>query len=312
MVFTILFLIICLLNFFFTNNLLNINKNKLKIFNSIKNKKVYRGEIFILPIISILLLFSILFIFGNIERRYSSPINIILITSVVLILPIIKSRIFSKINNRIFNFNLIIFYFLSFPTFILIFNFSIFIFVAFLLILLMIFFITHLIFKRNIINQYLSVLLVFLFLIPAIDKTIVNVIVTRDIYNSWENVNTKVLNDVAEDSMVEIILSSNINIEQAISLEVNSILNNRDDIVYFVDEKKAKQIMEFNDFDLWHIELFNRGKLFKYEQPDYTFSLTSQLKVENSNYSDNYLSKIVNFRYGKYRDRYKYILDKLN
>ena len=79
---------------------------------------------------------------------------------------------------------------------------------------------------------------------------------TRDIYNSWEEVNKKVNEFTEQDSLVEIILSRNMNIEQAISLESNSILNHRNDIQYFVDESKAKQIKEFNDYDLWHIGLF--------------------------------------------------------
>ena len=102
------------------------------------------------------------------------------------------------------------------------------------------------------------------------------------------------------------------NIEQAISLESNSILNHRNDIQYFVDESKAKQIKEFNDFDLWHIGLFNYGKSIKYEKIDYTISIHDDSNVGNYKFSENFIVKIFNYRYGKYNNRYQYSLNKLN
>ena len=77
LVFVSLFLIILFINLFFLNFLSKFKKNKLKIFEFNKSKKIQNGEIFILPFISVILLFAILFMFGSLARRYSSPINII-------------------------------------------------------------------------------------------------------------------------------------------------------------------------------------------------------------------------------------------
>ena len=188
--------------------------------------------------------------FGSLARRYSSPINIILITTVILIFPFIRLKIVNALKNKKYYFDLdiIIYYVLLIPTLIWIYKFSLILSVSLILILTLIFVLLYFVFNKNYINKYLTFVLIIIFLIPALDRTIVNVVVTRDIYNSWEEVNKKVNEFTEQDSLVEIILSRNMNIEQAISLESNSILNHRNDIQYFVDASKAKQIKEFNDF----------------------------------------------------------------
>ena len=314
LVFVSLFLIILFINLFFLNFLSKFKKNKLKIFEFNKSKKIQNGEIFIFPVISVILLFAILFMFGSLARRYSSPINIILITTVILIFPFIRLKIVNALKNKKYYFDLdiIIYYVLLIPTLIWIYKFSLILSVSLILILTLIFVLLYFVFNKNYINKYLTFVLIIIFLIPALDRTIVNVVVTRDIYNSWEEVNKKVNEFTEQDSLVEIILSRNMNIEQAISLESNSILNHRNDIQYFVDESKAKQIKEFNDFDLWHIGLFNYGKSIKYEKIDYTISIHDDSNVGNYKFSENFIVKIFNYRYGKYNNRYKYSLNKLN
>ena len=314
LVFVILLLIILFINLFFLNFLSKFKKNKLKIFEFNKSKKIQNGEIFILPFISVILLFAILFMFGSLARRYSSPINIILITTVILIFPFIRLKIVNALKNKKYYFDLdiIIYYVLLIPTLIWIYKFSLILSLSLILILTLIFVLLYFVFNKNYINKYLTFVLIIIFLIPALDRTIVNVVVTRDIYNSWEEVNKKVNEFTEQDSLVEIILSRNMNIEQAISLESNSILNHRNDIQYFVDESKAKQIKEFNDFDLWHIRLFNYGKSIKYKKIDYTISIHDDLNVGNYKFSENFIVKIFNYRYGKYNNRYKYSLNKLN
>ena len=314
LVFVSLFLIILFINLFFLNFLSKFKKNKLKIFEFNKSKKIQNGEIFILPFISVILLFAILFMFGSLARRYSSPINIILITTVILIFPFIRLKIVNALKNKKYYFDLdiIIYYVLLIPTLIWIYKFSLILSVSLILILTLIFVLLYFVFNKNYINKYLTFVLIIIFLIPALDRTIVNVVVTRDIYNSWEEVNKKVNEFTEQDSLVEIILSRNMNIEQAISLESNSILNHRNDIQYFVDESKAKQIKEFNDFDLWHIGLFNYGKSIKYEKIDYTISIHDDSNVGNYKFSENFIVKIFNYRYGKYNNKYKYSLNKLD
>ena len=314
LVFVILFLIILFINLFFLNFLSKFKKNKLKIFEFNKSKKIQNGEIFILPFISVILLFAILFMFGSLARRYSSPINIILITTVILIFPFIRLKIVNALKNKKYYFDLdiIIYYVLLIPTLIWIYKFSLILSVSLILILTLIFVLLYFVYNKNYINKYLTFVLIIIFLIPALDRTIVNVVVTRDIYNSWEEVNKKVNEFTEQDSLVEIILSRNMNIEQAISLESNSILNHRNDIQYFVDESKAKQIKEFNDFDLWHIGLFNYGKSIKYEKIDYTISIHDDSNVGNYKFSENFIVKIFNYRYGKYNNKYKYSLNKLD
>ena len=314
LVFVSLFLIILFINLFFLNFLSKFKKNKLKIFEFNKSKKIQNGEIFIFPVISVILLFAILFMFGSLARRYSSPINIILITTVILIFPFIRLKIVNALKNKKYYFDLdiIIYYVLLIPTLIWIYKFSLILSVSLILILTLIFVLLYFVFNKNYINKYLTFVLIIIFLIPALDRTIVNVVVTRDIYNSWEEVNKKVNEFTEQDSLVEIILSRNMNIEQAISLESNSILNHRNDIQYFVDESKAKQIKEFNDFDLWHIGLFNYGKSIKYEKIDYTISIHDDSNVGNYKFSENFIVKIFNYRYGKYNNKYKYSLNKLD
>ena len=314
LVFVSLFLIILFINLFFLNFISKFKKNKLKIFEFNKSKKIQNGEIFIFPVISVILLFAILFMFGSLARRYSSPINIILITTVILIFPFIRLKIVNALKNKKYYFDLdiIIYYVLLIPTLIWIYKFSLILSLSLILILTLIFVLLYFVFNKNYINKYLTFVLIIIFLIPALDRTIVNVVVTRDIYNSWEEVNKKVNEFTEQDSLVEIILSRNMNIEQAISLESNSILNHRNDIQYFVDESKAKQIKEFNDFDLWHIGLFNYGKSIKYKKIDYTISIHDDLNVGNYKFRENFIVKIFNYRYGKYNNRYKYSLNKLN
>tara|TARA_Y100001970_G_C14253525_1_gene873476 strand:- start:2603 stop:4375 length:1773 start_codon:yes stop_codon:yes gene_type:complete len=285
---------------FFTNFIKRIFKHNFTLSNgSIKNITNKKLDIYILPLLSFLAITIILLLFGNIARRYASPINIIIITSAILIYPVVKLYIFKLVKNELLirYIDYFVYLILIFPFFILVSKFSLYVSVILLLFLLVYF----LICKSK---KYIYFAIIVLFLIPSIDRTIVNITVTKSIYESWDDINTNTIFSLPENSVIEISLSEQLTIEQAVSLEVNSVFNNRGDIVYFIDENKAKNLLFIDEHDFWHIQKFNMNKDFSEDNNFYIFRL---LENKNTTTINNILE-----RYDKYKNRYSYSIRKLN
>jgi len=308
-----LFLILCLfcmihLLFALRNKFFGKYKTETFCFND--NQGPNKLEFYILPICSIIGMFCILFFFGSIERRYAAPINMITITSLILFLPTLKP-IFYK-NNILRNlYPYLPYYFyviLCLPFFILISKISILISIITIFLFIIILVLNYN--KSSILKISLNIGLIFLFLIPILDRTLVNIFVTRDIYQSWDQVNKNINLTIPNNSSIEIELSDEVNIEQAVSLEIKSIMKDREDIVYYIDESKAKQIQSVNNFDFWHIQLFNSNKVTKNKNTNYILSLKKSPVSSEFNQEKNWIYKIISFRYRNYIDRYRYVIYK--
>jgi len=285
-------------------------KFEMELFCFKDNQDSNKFEFYILPVCSIIAMFCILFFFGSIERRYAAPINIITLTSLILFSPILKS-IFYK-NNKLKNLYpylpLYIYVILSLPFFILISKISMITSIIGIFLFLIILVLHYQ--KSSIFKAFLNIGLIFIFLIPTLDRTFINIFVTRDIYQSWDQINNSINRSIPNNSSIEIELSDQVNIEQAVSLEIKSITQNRKDIVYYIDEAKAKQIQSINNFDFWHIQLFNSEKVAGNKNTNYILSLQELPSNSGFNQEKNWIYKIVRFRYEKYIDRYRYVIYK--
>ena len=192
---------------------------------------------------------------------------------------------------------------LVFPFFILVSKVSFYLAVV----LLLVFLICFLLFKRK---KYIYFVIIILFVIPSLDRVIINITTSNDIYKSWDNINTEIITSIPQNSIIEINLSDQINLEQAVSLEVNTIFNDRGDITFFIDENKARQISTIRDYDLWHIQQFNVNKNIYSDNNHYIFSL--EVSSSKKNITQGTIINKIFGRYNTYKNRYLYTIMKSN
>ena len=105
-------------------------------------------------------------------------------------------------------------------------------------------------------------IIAFLFIIiPVTDQLIVNLAASRSELIQWKSINRTIIsNELKPESTLLLNLSKNFIIEHAISMEVNSVISGRDDIVFFVNTKNLPQDIKSNPFQLKEIQRFNEGK----------------------------------------------------
>ena len=117
-------------------------------------------------------------------------------------------------------------------------------------------------FKLSKLRLELIKIIAFLFIIiPVTDQLIVNLAASRSELIQWKSVNRTIIsNELKPESTLLLNLSKNFIIEHAISMEVNSVISGRDDIVFFVNTKNLPQDIKSNPFQLKEIQRFNEGK----------------------------------------------------
>ena len=272
---------------------------------ALNNITTAKLEIFIFPLLSIVGLTIILFVFGSVERRYASPLNIIVITTSILLYSVFKNFASESVRNKQIAeyLDFFVYLLLVFPFFILVSKISFYL----AAVLLLVFLICFLFFKSK---KYVYFAIIILFVVPSLDRTIISITSSNDIYKSWDAINTEIITSIPQNSIIEINLSDQLNIEQAISLEVNSILNNRGDIMFFVDGNKSNQILTFDENDYWHINKYNLGKDIDPDNQNYILSLQV---LENSKKNPLPMNfNIIFERYNIYKNRYMYAITKSN
>ena len=303
----IFFVLATFIIFYFSKNLVNkiYNYDFLISNETLNNISAKKLEIFLFPLFSIIALTIILFVFGNIERRYASPLNIIIITSSILLYSVFKYHASKSLKNKqiIEYLDFFVYLLLVFPFFILVSKVSFYLAVV----LLLVFLICFLLFKRK---KYIYFVIIILFVIPSLDRVIINITTSNDIYKSWDNINTEIITSIPQNSIIEINLSDQINLEQAVSLEVNTIFNDRGDITFFIDENKARQISTIRDYDLWHIQQFNVNKNIYSDNNHYIFSL--EVSSSKKNITQGTIINKIFGRYNTYKNRYLYTIMKSN
>jgi len=303
----IFFVLATFIIFYFSKNLVNkiYNYDFLISNETLNNISAKKLEIFLFPLFSIIALTIILFVFGNIERRYASPLNIIIITSSILLYSVFKYHASKSLKNKqiIEYLDFFVYLLLVFPFFILVSKVSFYLAVV----LLLVFLICFLLFKRK---KYIYFVIIILFVIPSLDRVIINITTSNDIYKSWDNINTEIITSIPQNSIIEINLSDQINLEQAVSLEVNTIFNDRGDITFFIDENKARQISTIRDYDLWHIQQFNVNKNIYSDNNHYIFSL--EVSSSKKNITQGMIINKIFGRYNTYKNRYLYTIMKSN
>tara|TARA_A100001037_G_scaffold204082_1_gene182554 strand:- start:1013 stop:2734 length:1722 start_codon:yes stop_codon:yes gene_type:complete len=210
--------------------------------------------IFLSYILTFIFYFFVLYEFGVVHRRYMIPVNIFNMMFVVFMFKFYRHHLK-------FDISIIVYTILCVPCIFWIYEFNV-ILSSLLLIFVLITIVLVKFFKLSKLRLELIKIIAFLFIIiPVTDQLIVNLAASRSELIQWKSVNRTIIsNELKPESTLLLNLSKNFIIEHAISMEVNSVISGRDDIVFFVNTKNLPQDIKSNPFQLKEIERFNQGK----------------------------------------------------
>ncbi len=210
--------------------------------------------IFLSYIFTFVFYFFVVYEFGVIYRRYMVPINIFNMMFLVFMF-----KFYSHYLK--FNISIIIFPILCLPCIFWIYKFNV-----ILSVLLLIFVLTTIVYVNysklsKLRIELIKIISVLFIAIPVADQLIVNLAASRSELIQWKSVTSAIKsNEIKSESTLLLNLSNNFIIEHAISMEINSLISGRDDIVFFVNTKNLPQNIKSNSFQLKEIQRFNQGK----------------------------------------------------
>jgi len=210
--------------------------------------------IFLSYILTFIFYFFVLYEFGVVHRRYMIPVNIFNMMFVVFMFKFYRHHLK-------FDISIIVYTILCVPCVFWIYEFNV-ILSSLLLIFVLITIVLVKFLKLSKLRLELIKIIAFLFIIiPVTDQLIVNLAASRSELIQWKSVNRTIIsNELKPESTLLLNLSKNFIIEHAISMEVNSVISGRDDIVFFVNTKNLPQDIKSNPFQLKEIQRFNEGK----------------------------------------------------